>query len=651
MFKISKSDYVLGVKCPNAIWFKKLRKDIQTEMNMAILERGHEIGRLAIDKFPGGRYITAKPWEYEAATQTQDAIQDGFPYIYEATLSTKTGEYCAVDILRNNNDGTWDIIEVKSTTSPHEYHYLDASFQKYVFTQCGVKIRDCYIMTLNPEYVRHGALDIQELFVLHNVNEELQPMEQVAADVARIRAVLDGPELGIAISKGKCNKFYDCPYKHHCWRNIPDYSVFNAFKGVLADEMYAAYGANLANIPEQERIKQMHPGDIEAYLTGREVINPDILRNFTDQLQWPLYFLDYESIMPAVPMFDNSKPYQQICFQFSLHVQRTPGGELEHYEYLHNESGTDPRPGLIKKLIETIGTTGSVIVYNQPFEQGRNTEMARDFPEYADQLLAINDRMLDLLTPFRERGLYRPCQNGSASIKQTLPAFVPEMSYENLGIHNGTEASDQFMNFMIGKQTPAQTAEMMQNLHEYCGQDTIAMVQLLEVVQRKLQNQTPEKQELFEQAQAYIDRWYREEDEIECVYHQLALCEEERVMDPDVLEDLEPTFSQKLFELIRKQGISETDCYKNANIDRRLFSKIRSDDEYQPKKNTVFALIFGLKLNLTDAEDLLDAAGYSISHSLKMDVLVEFLIKKKIYDLITVNEVLYKYGCPLLGGN
>jgi hypothetical protein len=277
--------------------------------------------------------------------------------------------------------------------------------------------------------------------------------------------------------------------------------------------------------------------------------------------------------------------------------------------------------------------------------------MARDFPEYADQLLAINERMIDLLKPFKERGLYRPCQNGSASIKQTLPAFVPEMSYENLGIHNGTEASDQFMAFMTGKQTPEQTQQMMDNLHEYCGQDTIAMVRLLEVIQRHLQNPTPEKQKLFEQAQAYIDRYYKEEEEEEYVYCQMALCDEERVMDPDVLEDLEPTFSQKLFELIRKQGISETECYKNANLDRRLFSKIRSDDEYQPKKNTVFALIFGLKLNLTDAKDLLDAAGYSISHSLKIDVLVEFLIKKKIYDLITVNEVLYKYGCPLLGGN
>lgn len=484
MFKISKSDYVLGVKCPNAIWFKKLRKYIAQEMDTAVLERGTEIGELAQDKFPNGVLITEKPWESGATKHTQDAIQAGVPYIYEATLTTATGEYCAVDILRNNNDGTWDIIEVKSTNSPHDYHYLDVSFQKYVFTQCGIQIKNCYIMTLNPDYVRHGTLNIQELFKLHNVNADLQSMDMVVDNIAHIRAVLDGPELGIAISKGKCNKFYDCPYKHHCWRKIPDYSVFNAFKGAMADKIYAAHGADLANVPLEKRIKQMHPGDIEAYLNNSDVVNPDVLHDFTNKLQWPLYFLDYESIQPAVPMFDNSRPYQQICFQFSLHVQRTPGGDLEHYEYLHNESGTDPRPGLIKKLIETIGNTGSVIVYNQSFECGRNTEMARDFPEYADQLLAINDRMLDLLIPFRERGLYRPCQNGSASIKQTLPAFVPEMSYDNLGIHNGTEASDQFMNFMLGKQTPAQTATMMQNLHEYCGQDTIAMVRLLEVVQK-----------------------------------------------------------------------------------------------------------------------------------------------------------------------
>ena len=487
--KISKSDYVLGVKCLNALWFKKNRRDLQQEMNQAVLDRGTEIGILAQNRFPGGVIITAMPWDYEAAYRTQDAIRANEPYIYEATLGTETGEYCAVDILRNNNDGTWDIIEVKSTTSPKDYHIIDASFQRYVFTQYGIKIRKCFIMTLNPEYIRHGDVDLDELFVLHDVTDELQDTETVQSEVARIHAILNGPELGFVISKTKCSKFYDCPYQSHCWKNIPQYSVFDAFKGALADDVYSEYGADLRNVPAEVREKQIHKGDIEAFLDNVDVINKDILRNFTDQLRWPLYYLDYESIMPAVPMFDNSRPYQQICFQFSLHVQRTPGGELEHYEYLHNDPNTDPRPGLIKKLIETIGDTGSVIVYNQIFEQGRNTEMARDFPEYAGKLNAINDRMLDLLKPFKERGLYRPCQNGSASIKQTLPAFVPEMSYANLGIHNGTEASDQFMAFMTGKQTANQTKEMMSNLHEYCGQDTMAMVRLLEVIFRLTDDQ------------------------------------------------------------------------------------------------------------------------------------------------------------------
>ena len=482
MFKISKSDYVLGVKCPNAIWFKKFRKDLQQELNTAVLEQGTAVGELACSRYPGGIRIDAMPWEQAAHTQTIRAINANAPYIYEATLGTKAGEYCAVDILQNNNDGTWDIIEVKSTTKPHDYHYLDVSFQRYVFTQCGINIRNCKILTLNPEYVRHGDLDIQELFVEHDVTADLQDENIVATEIARIRTVLNGPELGIAIAKTKCNKFYECGYKCHCWRNIPSYSVFDAFKGALADEIYAAYGANLANVPADLRDKQMHAGDIEAFLNDTETINTDVLREFTDQLKWPLYFLDYESIMSAIPMLDNSKPYQQICFQFSLHVQRSPGAGLEHYEYLHDTAGTDPRPRLIQKLIETIGDTGSVIVYNQAFEQGRNTEMAQAFPEYAEQLLAINDRMLDLLIPFRNRGMYRPCQNGSASIKQTLPAFVPEMSYANMGIHNGTEASEQFMDFMKGKQTPEQTAMMMQNLHEYCGQDTMAMVKLLDVV-------------------------------------------------------------------------------------------------------------------------------------------------------------------------
>jgi len=489
MIRISKSDYVLGLKCPTALWYKKFRKDLEPEMNEAVLETGTEVGILACDKFPNGFRIDYKPWEQEALDQTRFAMERGEPAIYEATFATSTGEYCAVDILRNNNDGTWDIVEVKSTTKTENYHYYDVSFQRYVLQKCGVNIKRCFIMTLNPDYVRHGELDVQELFKLHLVEEDFccfQDVNTVENNLNMLHKVLESEEPPACISKRKCgdSTFYECGYKKYCWQNVPAYSVFNAFKADKADDVYEKFGMDVANVPQELYAKQLHKGDIEAFLANEEIINVPKLKEFVNKLKYPLYFLDYESIQPAIPMFDNSRPYQQIPFQFSLHVLRTPGGELEHYEYIHNNQHTDPRPELIKHLIEYCeDNDGSVVVYNKTAESTWNSQMARDFPEYAQGLNTINDRIIDLLIPFRQRDIYKPCQNGSASIKKTLPAFVPSMSYANLGIHNGTEASTQFMNFMTGKQTAEQTKKMMENLHEYCGQDTMAMVRLLDVIQ------------------------------------------------------------------------------------------------------------------------------------------------------------------------
>lgn len=479
--RLSKSDYVLGLKCPNALWFKKFRKDLVPETNQAVFDTGNMVGELACRRFQGGVMINTKPWEPTAITETMTAIKSNAPAIFEATFETPTKEYCAIDILRNNDDGTWDIIEVKSTTGTDDYHFLDASFQKYVCETAGIKIRNVFIMTLNNEYIRHGDLDLEQLFILHDTMGELQDNATVEGEITRLRAFLSAPEIGVAISKAKCNKFYECGYKHHCWANVPPYSVFDAFRGKTADDIYEQHGAHLRKIPTELYGRQMHPGDIECFLNDCEAVDAEGLQCFLGELKYPLYFLDYETIGPAVPMFDNSKPYQAIPFQFSLHIMREPGGKLEHIEYLHDKR-TDPRPDLIPALIAACGDNGTVISYNQGFEKSRNTEMGTAFPEYACALASINDRMIDLLIPFRTRALYRPCQNGSASIKQMLPAFVPEMSYANLGIGNGTEASQQFLEFMNGKQTPDQTEIMMKNLREYCGQDTLAMVRLLEVI-------------------------------------------------------------------------------------------------------------------------------------------------------------------------
>lgn len=482
--RISKSDYVLGQKCPRALWLKKHRPDIVPEKNEVVLARGTAVGELACDYYPGGVRITALPWTDEALAQTRAAIESNAPAIYEATFATDTGEYCAVDILVNNGDGTWNIVEVKSTTHAKDYHYIDVSFQRYVLLHCGINVRDCFVMTLNSDYVRHGDLNIHELYKLWPAAEFLQDTDFISRQVARLHEYLSGDEPNVALSKATRNRFYTCGYCHHCCADLPHYSVFDAFRNPAADRIFNKYGADLHNVPESVYANKSCGRLIRAFLNNTDIADRTALAEFTSKLQYPLYFLDYESIQPAIPMFDNSRPYQQICFQFHLIVQSEPDAPLIEYGYLHQESGTDPRPKLIERLIKTCGDHGSVIVYNRGFEQGRNSEMARDFPRYADALNAINNRVVDLLEPFKEYALYRPCQNGSVSIKATLPAFVPEMSYQNLGIHNGAEASDQFMAFMTGQQTPDETAEMMLNLHEYCGQDVMAMVRLLEVVQQ-----------------------------------------------------------------------------------------------------------------------------------------------------------------------
>ncbi|MCK5207465.1 MAG: DUF2779 domain-containing protein [Cyclobacteriaceae bacterium] len=185
--------------------------------------------------------------------------------------------------------------------------------------------------------------------------------------------------------------------------------------------------------------------------------------------------------MPAVPMFDNSRPYQQIPFQFSLHIQKKKGGKLEHIKFLHT-GNDDPRSDLIKALISSCGDKGSVIVYNKSFEATRNNELARDFPDYVSELQNINDRMVDLKVPFSSRNIYHPDMQGAASLKNVLPAFVLGMSYENLEISEGETASLLYLSCIKGMVAEEEKKKIYENLREYCGQDTLAEVRLIEVL-------------------------------------------------------------------------------------------------------------------------------------------------------------------------
>jgi len=321
------------------------------------------------------------------------------------------------------------------------------------------------------------------LFKLEDISGDVfsrqAEVEAVAGQLGYVLERKKEPDVSIG---ARCFAPFECDYRDHCWKHVPDYSVYDVFQKKKAEDLSRQHGVAIEKLPDHIRPGGVKSLDVESYLSGETIIDRANVKGFLDHLQYPLYFLDYETINPAIPLFDGTRPYQQIPFQFSVHIQESPDAELVHHEYLHKEQ-TDPRRLFAEKLIELCGVDGHVIVYNQSFEIARNNDLASDFPEYAPALNAINSRVIDLLEPFRKRWLYNPNQKSSASIKAVLPAFT-DLSYDDLEISHGGDAMLQYNAFINGILPETEQPALWDNLIEYCKQDTYAMVLLLDVLRK-----------------------------------------------------------------------------------------------------------------------------------------------------------------------
>ncbi len=486
---ISKSQYVKGLQCPKALWLYRHRKDLAPEITpekQALFDTGHEIGELAMQYFDNGIEVKNEYWDVQGAVETtQQYIEEGHDVIFEATaIHPIDGGYSRIDILKRvDGSDEWDLIEVKSSTSVKDYHIDDMSFQYHVFYGAGFKIRKCFMMVINNEYVRDGDIDPQQLLRLEEISGHVfskqGEVEAVAGQLGYVLERRDEPEISIG---ARCFKPFECDYKPYCWAHAPEYSVYDIFQKPRAEEIAKRHGLDIEKLPDHVRPGGAKALDVESYLSGDVIVDKANISGFLDQVQYPLYFLDYETIQAAIPLFDGTRPFQQIPFQFSVHVQETLGSELVHHEYLHKER-TDPRRAFAERLIELCGDEGTVLVYNQAFEIARNNELARDFPDLAAAIKAINARVLDLLVPFKKRWLYHPNQNSSASIKAVLPTFT-DLSYDDLEISHGGEAMRQYGAFMAGDLNEALWSALWNDLTEYCKQDTYAMVMLLDVLKQ-----------------------------------------------------------------------------------------------------------------------------------------------------------------------
>lgn len=469
--KISKTDFVAYLDAPMHLWAIKHEKLTETEVNVFLehlFEQGYEVEKYA------NRYIQ------EVLTKRYGYQEGGL--IFQP--SQEDGSFLArTDALLFNPDTKkWDMYEVKSTNDISKLHRYDVTFQYLVMSKY-YDIGDVYILHLNKEYYRNGDIDLEELFVATNVNEEV---EELKDEVNELRY----DALGVAQMEDYsqilgCVKPKSCPCHELCHGDTPEYSIYdiNGFSGSIKKirELEGMGIRSIYDIPKDFSLAPTFRRQVDVAQGGGVYIDMEYIREDLEGIVYPLYYIDYESFNPAIPMYDGYKPYDQMPFQWSLHVQREKGGVLEHFEFIETEM-VDPIPHFLTELRKVIGDTGSIMVWNKTFEGKQNERMGEIHPEFEEFCMGMNSRIYDLMDIFQGGYYADPRCKGSYSIKKVLPVLVPELSYKGMSIGDGATAMTSWKNMVYGDLDMGKRGEIRENLLRYCELDTFAMIKIYEAL-------------------------------------------------------------------------------------------------------------------------------------------------------------------------
>lgn len=484
MYELTKSKYCKGLQCLKILWMDMHHPELaENNTSENVLENGTKVGELARSYFGKCELVDFDVNKEKMVDKTQ-RLMESADNIAEASFGYDS-LFCAVDILHRNGDG-WDLVEVKSSTEVSEVYLEDAAFQYYVLTMCKVPVKGVYILHIDNTYVREEELDLKGLFVLEDCTDiAIKKIHEIKSD-SRLNSIMEYVNLQEEPAKDIdlcCDKPYPCAYKKYCGKHIPEYSVFNLAR-MQAKKKYEFYHDGIVSyqdiLSREAKISENQKRQVEFVVYDKQdEYDIDEIKNFLNTLSYPIYHLDFETFQQAVPEFVGCRPYEQIPFQYSLHVEHEDG-RLEHFEFLAKE-GEDPRRSLAEQLIKDIPMGVCSTAYNMSFEKSVLKHLAEEFTDLSIHLMDIHDNMHDLMVPFQKQHYYSKAMQGSYSIKYVLPALWPadpELDYHNLeGVHNGSEASASFADMI--NHTPEEIVSMRENLLKYCGLDTYAMVKVL----------------------------------------------------------------------------------------------------------------------------------------------------------------------------
>lgn len=483
-FHLSKSRFTKCVQCPKMLWLSQYKPEEYDDsvMNNAILESGSMIGDLAMGLFGNFTEIPYLDDKSEMARITSDLIDKNERVIAEASFATEDG-FCSVDILVNNGNKSVELYEVKSSTHDKDIYHYDIAYQYHILKQCGFEVTKACLVYVNNSYVRLGELNIKELFKIKDLTSvAIELHDEVIERIKHIKEYMkleNEPDRALG---EYCSDPYDCGFWNYCTRNLPHPNVFDLSSTTLKT-ILKHYQSGIISYEEVANKGKFNAKTMLQVNHELNELPPHIdkvaIKSCIDNLYYPIYFLDFESFNSGIPLYDNSKPYSQIVFQYSLHYIEKEGGEVKHKEFLAYP-GKDPRRELAEQLCKDIPSNGCVVVFNKTFEQTRIKELAALYPDLSEQLNTINSNIQDLMVPFQKKDYYCRAMQGSYSIKYVLPALFPddpELDYHNLeGVQNGGQASSAFIN--MAKMSPEDIETTRAQLLKYCCLDTYALVKV-----------------------------------------------------------------------------------------------------------------------------------------------------------------------------
>jgi predicted RecB family nuclease len=480
---LSKSRFLAGLQCHLRLWYQCYDRDLAPEIppsQQAVFDTGHEVGKLATRLYPGGVLIQEDHLHHEQAVQsTLKAMQaPAVKNIYEAAFCFD-GVRIRVDILERTGTDSWNLVEVKSSTSVKDVHHRDVAVQYYVLEGCGLKISRAGVLHINNQYVYDGRqLDLGALFVFKDLTDSVKALQpEMPASLAALKAMLANSAAPDIKPSRHCHKPYDCEFWDHCTRNMPEFWVFfmNGIAQMRLDELARLGVETIPDIPDSFPLSEIQ-NRIRIAARNRQAFISDSLKAELNKMQHPIHFLDFEAVAPAIPRFAGTRPYQTIPFQWSDHIL-DQDGKLTHREYLCDED-KDPRAEFTQTLLKALETDGSIVIYTR-YETGVLNSLIEHFPQHAGELQAVIARFIDLHALIRDN-YYHPKFYGSFSLKNVLPALLPEMTYARLSIQDGIQAAFEYRRMIDSSTDSVEKERIRKDLLTYCGQDTLAMVKIRE---------------------------------------------------------------------------------------------------------------------------------------------------------------------------